>query len=67
MRKDRESNFELLRILAMFMIIGCHFFAYVNAGEFLSLEYKQNMYFFKVMQSFCICGVNLFVDRKSVV
>lgn len=61
MRKDRESNFELLRILAMFMIIGCHFFAYVNAGEFLSLEYKQNMYFFKVMQSFCICGVNLFV------
>ena len=30
MKKVRDSNFELLRIVAMIMIIGCHFVTYTQ-------------------------------------
>lgn len=34
--KERESNIELLRIIAMIMIIGLHFFGYCQANLILT-------------------------------
>lgn len=58
----RKSNFELLRIVAILMIIGLHYLngsmggalSHVIKGEF-------NYYIANLIESFCIIGVNLFV------
>ncbi len=57
--KERESNFELLRIIAMNMIIGLHYFGYCQANSFLTSGI--NYHFYHLMESVCICGVNVFV------
>lgn len=61
----RKSNVELLRILAMLMVIGVHFYAY---------ETEVDRCFYEITESFCIGGVNIFVmisawfmtGRKSI-
>lgn len=63
--KERESNIELLRILAMCMIISMHYWS--NSGAFESLLFRHNpadvgnAVLFHLSESMCIGGVNLFV------
>ena len=58
--KHRKSNFELLRIVAMLMIIDVHYFAACNAGE-CTTAYGGNWIIYHILESAGICGVNLFV------
>lgn len=57
---ERKSNLELLRIVAMLMIISLHYFAFCNAGTELAQGTKNDL-FFRIVESFSICGVNIFV------
>ena len=54
--KERQSNFELLRIMAMLMIIVLHFFS--ERIDFLGTANTRVYYGF---DSIAICGVNVFV------
>lgn len=60
---ERKSNFELLRIISILMIITIHYFLYMMNGDFNNLsnfqQYK-NYYLVKILESFFIIGVNLF-------
>lgn len=58
----RSSNIELLRILAMLMIIGLH---YWGAGVSTIAENNSNRLIYNLSESICICGVNLFVIITS--
>ena len=53
----RQSNLELLRIIAMMMIITLHFFS----GTRRPVEGSSNQLEFFIYESLSICGVNLFV------
>lgn len=58
--QGRQSNFELLRIIAMCMIIGLHYYGFYDASS--TIPYPSNNYtIFQLNESFCICGVNLFI------
>ena len=57
---DRLSNIELLRIIAMCMIVGLHYFGMGDANKVL-LKGTENYYLYHILESFCICGVNIFV------
>lgn len=56
----RESNFELLRIMAILMIISLH---YLNFGGALSIHDigSKHYYISHLLESFFIIAVNLFV------
>ncbi len=60
--KERNSNFELLRILATFMIIVLH---YNNGGMGGALSFVSknnvNYYFIRFIESACIISCNVFV------
>lgn len=58
----RNSNIELLRILAMLMIIGLH---YWGGGVSDIAERHSNGLIYQASESLCICGVNLFVMITS--
>lgn len=58
----RKSNIELLRILAMLMIIGLH---YWGIGTSTIAENHSNALVYRICESFCICGVDLFVIITS--
>lgn len=58
--KERQSNIELLRILAMLMIIDVHYFAACNAGAHV-ITGSGNWLVFQIMESLGICGVDLFI------
>ena len=58
--KQRNSNVELLRIVAMCMIIDVHYFGNCNAAT-LAVPGTGNWIVFQVLESLGICGVNLFV------
>lgn len=61
MKAKRCSNIELLRVIAMCMIIGLHFFSYCKMADAdIASAPKGNM-FYHIAESLCICGVNLFV------
>lgn len=52
----KKTNIELLRIIAMCMIIGLHYWNLkIGGGKPL------NTSLFCATQSLCVCGVNLFV------
>lgn len=58
----RNSNIELLRIVAMLMIIGLHYW-----GVDISTIAKNhsNSLVYNLTESICICGVNIFVIITS--
>ena len=59
-RKERQSNIELLRILAMCMIIGLH---YLDKGEVLPSvfgELSSTGYVAWFMEALCFASVNVF-------
>lgn len=63
--KSRSSNFELLRIVAMVMIVLGHFIVHgIWQGEFcqrVALQRPWNCIFENLIYTFCVCGVNIFV------
>lgn len=59
-RKERQSNIELLRILAMCMIIGLH---YLDKGEVLPSvfgELSSTGYVAWLLEALCFASVNVF-------
>lgn len=64
-RKNRDSNFELARIVAMMMIVIGHFVVHgIWQTEFCSRSDLQNPLactLENLIYSFCVCGVNIFV------
>ena len=82
-KKDRQLNYELLRILAMLMIVCLH---YLSKGGFLGVPAREQIsvsgYAAWLIEAFCLVAVNVYVlisgyfggvsetkdvDRKSVV
>lgn len=61
--KERESNIELLRIIAMFMILGLHvnMFAIGLPDKTNILENPLNSFTRLFFEYLCIIGVNVFV------
>ncbi len=59
--KKRDANFELLRIIAMFMIIVLHY--NIHADVLLKLGEPSTgvQLFATFLESFCITGVNVYV------
>lgn len=57
-RSERESNFELLRIIAMFMIICFHF---ALKGGFTTDGFGANQYCKDILLTFGKIGVNVFM------
>lgn len=60
MKLERASNIEFFRIIAMCMVITVHYFATCNAGANTEPGELSNLIYIFV-ESFCICGVNMFV------
>lgn len=60
MKTQRLSNFELLRIVAMLMIIGTHCIASSHAFEYFNSG-SASYIVLTVLQALCNLGVNLFV------
>lgn len=59
--KERKSNIELLRIIAMIMIISGHYFWILMNRNFGSVPKNNNYYLVSFFESIFIVGVNLFV------
>jgi len=60
--KERSSNFELLRIVLMLMIIVLHYFNGGMGGLFGAVESETiNYYLAHFLESLCIIAVNVFV------
>lgn len=59
--KTRNSNFELLRIILILMIITLHFLNKNMGGalNFTSIPFNDS--FFVFLKSLCICAVNTFI------
>lgn len=61
-RRDRESNIELLRILAMLGVIILHYNNPSIGGGLSFVKYGSlNYWFLNVVESIFICAVNLFM------
>ncbi|MDB8559600.1 hypothetical protein [Turicibacter sanguinis] len=59
---ERESNFELLRIVAIMMVIGLHYFNGSMGGALSILTHGDgNFYLAYFFESLFIIAVNLFV------
>ena len=66
-KRDRESNIELLRILAMIGVILLHYnnpsigggLSFVNNGSI-------NYWFLNIVESLFICAVDLFILKCSL-
>lgn len=71
MHKQRNSNIELLRIIAMFMIIASH---YPHGLSGTDLGYGANRYFYSIFTAFGQVGVGIFllimgyfmIDQKMI-
>lgn len=62
--KERKSNLELLRIVAILMVLTVHYLLHMrySQGSDISLYYnKSNYNLMCILESFCIIGVNLFI------
>ena len=60
-RKIRQSNFEILRIMAMAMVIALH---YLVKGEIVPSSFTDQRgigLFARLLESFCIVAVNVYV------
>ncbi len=61
-KKDRQLNYELLRILAMLMIVCLH---YLSKGGFLGVPAREQIsvsgYAAWLIEAFCLVAVNVYV------
>ena len=59
-KKQRELNFELLRIVSMIMIVTLHYWG--KSGFLDSADYKTSGFYFAwIIRSFSFCAVNCYV------
>ena len=61
---ERKSILELLRIIAILMVITVHFLLYMRNGEGKEISTYLNTYNYNIMcclESFLVIGVNLFI------
>ncbi|MBO5472237.1 MAG: acyltransferase [Lachnospiraceae bacterium] len=61
MKKKRQANFELLRIVAMVMIITLHYLVKGGAASPLTEDSALPVYFAWLLESFCLVAVNCYV------
>lgn len=59
MKKERESNFELLRVLAMFMVITVHYIGHGGALKHTNI-FSINFYYSNIIESFARFSVPLY-------
>ena len=59
--KKRNANFELLRIIAMLMIVVLHYNSHSGALLIPGEPATGVQIFATLMESFCITGVNVYV------
>ena len=57
----RKANYELLRIVAMFMVIVLHYLNYANEILRPGTPFAGSRVLGTVLESFCICAVNCYV------
>ena len=57
----RKPNFELLRIIAMLMIVTLHYNIHADALLQLGVPASKVQIFATVIETFCITGVNVYV------
>lgn len=61
-RRDRESNIELLRILAMLGVIILHYNnPSIGGGVSFVKHGSLNYWFLNIVESIFVCAVNLFM------
>lgn len=60
MKKERQSNFELLRIIAMLMVVTLHFMGHGGILDNVKV-FSTNFYIANLLQSFSIYAVNIYV------
>ncbi|MBR1670929.1 MAG: acyltransferase [Butyrivibrio sp.] len=59
--KKRNPGFELLRIIAMFMILFLHYNQHTGALLKVGENYSAVKIFANIIESFCIAGINTYV------
>ena len=61
MKKDRQMNYELLRIIAMLMIVCLHYLSKGGALGDPKQELTTNGYLAWLIEAFCLVAVNVYV------
>lgn len=61
MKKARQLNFEILRIVAMLMIVGLHYLGKGGALTPVKQEFTVNSYIAWIVEAFCYVSVNIYV------
>ena len=60
-KKKRNANFELLRIVAMLMILVLHYNSHANVLLQLGVPANRVQIFATILEGFCITGLNTYV------
>lgn len=60
-KPTRSSNFELLRIISILLIIAFHYCIYGNGGKIFSLNISTNQIFAIIFGSWGVLGVDCFI------
>lgn len=61
MKRTRQLNFEILRIVSMLMIVTLHYLDKGGALTKVTEEFSVNSYVAWLVEAFCIMSVNLYV------
>ncbi len=61
MKKARQLNFEILRIIAMLMIVCLHYLGKGGALTHATSEFGVNSYIAWLIEAFCYVSVNIYV------
>lgn len=59
--KKRQANFELVRIIAMLMVIALHYIVKGNMSQSLSVDGSANNHLWWLVEAFCNVAVNVYV------
>ena len=59
--KKREVNFELVRIIAMMMVIALHYIIKGNMSQALSMDGSAENHLWWLVEAFCNVAVNVYV------
>jgi len=60
-RKERQSNMELLRIVAMLMVVSLHYLGKGGLLKSAPFDMKATDYVVWILEAFCIVAVNVYV------